>query len=99
MRQGLPAIALIATTLLAGSVAAQSRDDNWARCKDNNNPDLMVDACTALIQSGQETTENLAIAYNSRGNAYTDKGQYDRAVQDYDQAIKLSPKYATPYNN
>jgi hypothetical protein len=32
-----------------------------------------------VIQSGDETPPNLAIALNKRGNAYLDKGQYDRA--------------------
>jgi len=93
------AVAAVAAVLLAGPVAARSRDENWSQCKDANDPDLKINACTELIQSGQETTTNLAIAFNSRGNAYTDKGQYDRAIQEYDQAIKLNSKYATPYYN
>jgi tetratricopeptide (TPR) repeat protein len=27
--------------------------------------------------------------FYNRGFAYNDEGQYDRAIQDYDQAIKL----------
>jgi len=41
----------------------------------------------------------LAIAYNKRGNAYTAKGDYNRAIQDFDQSIKLNPTYIKPLNN
>jgi tetratricopeptide (TPR) repeat protein len=64
-----------------------------------SNPDLMISGCTAVIQSGDETPPNLAIALNKRGNAYLDKGQYDRAIQDFDQAIRLNPNYAGAFNN
>jgi tetratricopeptide (TPR) repeat protein len=32
-------------------------------------------------------------------NAYKDLGQYKRAIEDYDQAIRLDPKYAYAYYN
>jgi tetratricopeptide (TPR) repeat protein len=32
-----------------------------------------------------------AAAFSNRGNAYARKGQYDRAIQDYDQAIRINP--------
>jgi tetratricopeptide (TPR) repeat protein len=38
-----------------------------------------------------ETPQNLAIAFNNRGNAYLDKRDYDRAIKDYDEAIRLDP--------
>ncbi len=40
-----------------------------------------------------------ASAYNNRGVAYKNKGEYDRAIADYDKAISLNPKYASAYNN
>ena len=38
-------------------------------------------------------------AFNSRGLAYDDKRDYDRAIADFDQAIKLNPNDALVYNN
>ena len=35
--------------------------------------------------------------YIKRGNAYSYIGEYDKAIPDYDQAIKLKPHYATAY--
>ncbi len=58
-----------------------------------------ITGCTTLIGSRQGTTTTLAIAYNNRGNAYTAKSDYDRAIQDFDQSIKLNPTYIKPLNN
>src|SRR5215831_5231741 len=42
---------------------------------------------------------NYALPYNNRGNAYKDKGEYDRAIADLDAAIRLNPNYAKAYND
>jgi ankyrin repeat protein/cytochrome c-type biogenesis protein CcmH/NrfG len=40
-----------------------------------------------------------AAAYNKRGCAYADKGDYDRAISDFDKALELDPNYAFAYSN
>jgi len=40
-----------------------------------------------------------AAAYNNRGNAYSDLGEYNSAIADYTTAIRLVPDYAKAYNN
>jgi hypothetical protein len=37
-------------------------------------PTPKITGCTALIQAGQDTTENLSVIYNNRGTGYDDKG-------------------------
>ena len=37
--------------------------------------------------------------YLMRGDDYCDLGQYEKAVQDYDEAIRLNPQFAVAYNN
>jgi tetratricopeptide (TPR) repeat protein len=73
----------------------------WIQCLGLKGPvvDTVIDGCTAVIQSGQEPRENLATAFDNRGVAYKLKGQYDRALQDYEQAIRLNPSNANAYNN
>jgi Flp pilus assembly protein TadD len=38
-------------------------------------------------------------AYNNRGDAYDDLGEYQKAIVDYNKAIELDPKYTYAYNN
>jgi tetratricopeptide (TPR) repeat protein len=40
-----------------------------------------------------------AEAYDNRGNVYTDKGQYDKAISEYTKALKIKPTYAEAYYN
>ena len=98
--QWLVAVAVIwfAAAFILESAAAETRNQNRARCKDANS-DLSIDACTALIQSGRQNKSGLAEMFSDRGNAYFRKGDYDRAIQDYDQAIQLKPDSAQVFNN
>ena len=41
----------------------------------------------------------LAEAYFNRGVAYHALGQYQRAIQDYDQALRLNSAFADAYLN
>src|SRR6478752_21635 len=74
--------------------------ENLASCNgiDRTSPELQINGCTAIIDLGEHTPA-AAIAYNNRGNAYAEKGDYDRAVQDFDQSIKLNPTNPKPFNN
>ena len=38
---------------------------------------------------------SIASTYTNRGNAYEDLGQYQRAIQDHDEAIRLDPQNAS----
>jgi tetratricopeptide (TPR) repeat protein len=98
MKRAGVAILSVIGVLLAGAAVAQTRDENAKTCA-GDNPDASVAACTALIQGGQETDEGLAIAHNNRANAYINKGDNDRAIQDLDEAVRIDPNYATAYYN
>src|SRR6185295_11781895 len=57
-------------------------------------PDQQVSGCTVAIQSGRWSGKDLVWAFQDRARAYYDKRDYDHAIADYDQAIKLDPKNA-----
>lgn len=44
-------------------------------------------------------TENQALIHNAMGYAYFAQEQYDIAIRQYKEAIKLYPEYAIAYNN
>lgn len=91
---GLAACVLLVTMPAAAQDSRQQRD----RCTDGE-PDVAIRACTAIIDSGQQTTADLAVTFFNRGWAFSMKGQYDRAIQDYDQAIRLVPNNTDAFNN
>jgi lipoprotein NlpI len=78
----------------------EGRSSNSARCNARHAAaDLRISACTAIIQAGDETTTNLARVLTNRGTAYTDKRDYDSAIQDFDQAIGFDPTLAIAFND
>src|SRR5260370_39038320 len=81
----------------ASAVLAQGREDNWSRCR-SADPDTGIVGCTAIIDAPGGTARDRALAFNNRGNARYRKGDYDHAIEDYDQAIKLDPNEPTAYD-
>jgi clan AA aspartic protease (TIGR02281 family) len=93
------AIELLAAAglVLATSVsvfAAGDRED----CAAIGNPDQSIAACARVIADDSETAANRAAAYKNRGNAYYNKKDYDGAIADYNEAIRLDPNQALTYH-
>jgi tetratricopeptide (TPR) repeat protein len=76
----------------------QDTQQDMQKCQ-SGSPDARITSCTTLIQAGLLTTlqtglflpERRSVVYNNRGVAYTDKGDYERAIRDYNEAIHLNP--------
>ena len=106
-RRSLCGVTLASTLLIlvaeakAQGLRLRGVEENIQLCNrtERDSLDLRISSCTALIESGAETPRALAIAYNNRGNAYNVKGDYDRAIADYNESIKADPNYAKPLNN
>lgn len=90
------------TLALAGPAPGQEqRSPEWRLC--TGRPDVewdrQITACTALIESGRESPRDQVIASTRRGGAYYGKGDLDRAIADYSEAIRLDPKDGKIFND
>ncbi len=92
-------LSLIAVVLFVSSLSAPVWAGMVEDCVQEDDPDLRIDGCTAAIRSGQWEGKDIAWAYSNRGFAYNDLGEYRRAVEDFDQALRSDPGYAIAYNN
>ncbi len=86
------AFAIVAALKPIPAGAQTEQQKNRCISKDGATPDLQIGGCTAAIQSGKISGKNLAVAFYNRGNAYNSKKDYDRAIADYDQAIRIDPQ-------
>jgi tetratricopeptide (TPR) repeat protein len=57
-----------------------------------------VEDCTEAITSGRLGGDNLASAYIYRSAAFSDKGDYEHAVADVNEAVKLDPNFSLAYH-
>ena len=89
---------LTGTALMLGAVAWAQSDDA-RKCLEEKNVDLAIHYCTRAIRSGQLSDQELASAFHGRGIAYGRTGDYDRAIQDFDQALRLNPNLADAFTN
>src|SRR5689334_12729546 len=83
---------VMATAGLSTAVVA----DDWDTCAKQTG-DVAIAACSRAIASGRWKGQNLARTYFNRGAEYNGKDERDRAIADFDQAIRLDPKDAKAY--
>ena len=81
----------VAMLVVAGPAAA----DDTTRCA-REAGDVAIAACTRAIHSGAGRP---SVNYHNRGVAYREKGDTDRAIADYTEAIRLDPKHAEAHVN
>jgi tetratricopeptide (TPR) repeat protein len=87
---------LVSTAALAESLRLQAAAlVDKSDCLDSNDHDLRIESCSAIIQRNPKDV----VAYHNRGDAYSLKGDIDRAISDYTKAIELNPNYVPAYNS
>ena len=94
-------LAMLVLSWLAGAALAGGLDDirNGNAAYREGRYEQAVEFFTTAIVSGELDVEALAIAYNNRGVAYDQLGDYDRAVADYQEALSLKPDDAMARRN
>ncbi len=94
-----PGLAVLLLVAWTGTVQADFSEE-VRRCDiGGGHPDIRIISCTRNIESGRFTGQNLAVAFTNRGLAHKSKGQWDRAIADYDEAIRLKPDFVFAFNN
>jgi tetratricopeptide (TPR) repeat protein len=84
--------------LLAGPAQAQ-RGSDWRDCN-GRDADARISACSRIIdKAGSRNSTMRAGAFNNRGIAYFSKGELDRALRDFDEAIAAKPNNAVLHHN
>jgi tetratricopeptide (TPR) repeat protein len=88
----------LALALIVAAVAAAPAhtDENSDRCFKEEG-EAAVAACTRAIQSGKFSGEPLAAIYHNRAIELRQDGDYDRAIADYSQAVRLEPEFTGAY--
>ena len=90
----------VSLVLLVAAAAAHAQDSDVERCSATSaKPDLAIQHCTQAIDSGKLTGETLAQMHYNRAIEYTAKNDHDRAIADYDAAIRINPKFADAHFN
>jgi len=102
----------LAVVLLASSAAPQRiefRAKDLKECEQSkDNPGQAIESCSRLVgQFGRSAAatqpgkgdEVLVSAYFHRAAAYLHRGDFNLAIQDYDQVILLNLQYAAAYHN
>jgi tetratricopeptide (TPR) repeat protein len=88
----------VATVTSGAAALATSLDDAWRAC---NAPQLSsadrIAHCTTIIESDRAKPVALAQALTARGFGYVIQKDFDRALADFDAAIRNNPKLAAAY--
>jgi tetratricopeptide (TPR) repeat protein len=94
-----PLAILLIVCVFPGSAQPQDYQRELARCGIDPKPRLppmeAIEGCTAVIDSGKATPGIIAEALVNRGDAYRLRhNDIDRALADYDLAIRTMPGFA-----
>ncbi|NVN88279.1 MAG: tetratricopeptide repeat protein [Rhodopseudomonas sp.] len=78
--------------------AVSATDDEYKQCHAQAR-DATIAACGRVIATHKFTEMALGDLYNQRGGEYYEKGQYELAFADFDEAIRLDPSSSLAYMN
>ena len=85
--------AILAPLTWSAAVFADDIDD----CNNTVDHVQAIRGCTALIVGGQLDRANAIRAFERRGSAYSETGNFDAAISDYSMAIEFDPAARLTY--
>lgn len=86
-------------TVMATPLNAQNTQKSDEQLCIDLSGDEAIAACTRAIDSHTLAQANQANAYYNRGCEYRTKDEFDLAIADFTEAIRLDPSLSTAYNN
>ena len=95
---------LIAAVLLHQAVQAETAQQCYS-CYGRTGepadvePAILISGCTAVIQSGNRSGHEMAMAFTVRGLGYRRTFLFELAFEDFNEAINLDPTYAPAYRH
>src|SRR5436190_7854362 len=93
------AVAVLVPIAAGAQQPAKATDEQRCTGQAGVTADAQAAACTALIDSKRFTKQNLAILHSNRGIAHGKAGDYDRAIADFDMALRINPNHVRAYVN
>jgi tetratricopeptide (TPR) repeat protein len=81
-----------------GAAALAAVDDPMLDCLSEDNQ-RRISGCSTLIDTPGLPQEQRSLAHGMRALAYSLLGLFDKALQDYDEALKINPDYPLALNN
>ena len=90
---------MVLGAVLALGAAAQATVENASRdCLSDDNS-RRISGCTTMLESPGLPDDQRSIAHGMRALAYSLLGMFDKAIVDYDEAIRIKPDFALALNN
>jgi tetratricopeptide (TPR) repeat protein len=78
---------------------AQAPATDIGQCTGAGAADAVIAACSSIIGEGRAGDAVIAQALRARAVAWHNKGEFDRAIADYDHSLRLAPNNAAALNN
>ena len=91
-------LAAMAAVLAFGAAALATVDDPTLDCLSEDNG-RRISGCSAMIDTPGLPDDQRSLAYGMRALAYSLLGIFDKALADYDEALKIKPDFPLALNN
>jgi tetratricopeptide (TPR) repeat protein len=78
---------------------AQGGNTDIGQCTGAAASDAAIAACSSIISEGRAGDAVIAQALRRRAVAWHNKGDFERAIADYDHSLRLAPNNAAALNN